>query len=582
MRALTDVLSLLDVKMAYEHAKRLTDIAPQRLSGSPEARRAAEYLADSMRKYGLETTVYEFDAYVSFPGQCELSVVEPEKKGIEAVVAAQSASTPPEGLTGEVVYVGSGAAQDYEGKDVRGKIALAELSYAPPRPEKVRLATEHGARALVIMNWGLPEHDSLSLGTVKAVWGNPTPENFDSLPRIPAVNIRRADGEYLRRLLERGQVTVYLKAECIREWRTIELPFGIVRGSEYPEEYILLSGHFDSWGGGVTCNATGNGIMLELARVFSAVKDSLLRSVAVAFWPGHETGIMEGSTWFVDSFWDELREKYVANITIDSPGMAGATHWSVAAAREMHDFLAEVEREVIPEKPIIRRGPWRVGDQSFFGIGIPSMFAYSVHSPEVVKRWGGAILGWWYHSWNDTFDKVDLRVLEQDLRVYASYAYRLANARVLPFNFLPVLDDILGRLRELEDKAPGCFGFDALIRKCEAAKEVFQRLEDARKAGPGTEDRVDKLNRTLMKLSRVLTHATCTVSGRYGQDTYGLTALNYSLPALFPVERYAQVGAKSTEGKLLWTKIIRERNRLSDALADALEVVSSYLTASGL
>ena len=53
----------------------------------------------------------------------------------------------PEGLTGELVYVGSGAAADFEGKDVRGKIVLTELSYSPARHEKQRIAGHAAARS---------------------------------------------------------------------------------------------------------------------------------------------------------------------------------------------------------------------------------------------------------------------------------------------------------------------------------------------------------------------------------------------------------------------------------------------------
>lgn len=573
MGGLASFLTSLDVDKAYRHVERLTSIAPQRLSGTNEAKLATTYIAEEMRKSGLAVTVYEFDAYVSFPKKCELRVVAPDSYVIEAAVLAQSASTPQEGIMSEVAWVGSGGAGEYADKDAMGKVVLAELSYTPPRPEKVRLAEANGARAVLLMNWGLPEHDSLPFGTVKALWGNPTPETLNSLPGIPAVSIRRTDGEYLRDLMKKGPVKVFLKSECVREWRTIELPFGIARGANDPDKYVLLSGHFDSWAGGVTCNATGNGVMLELARGFSAIRNSLRRSIAVAFWPGHETGIMEGSTWFVDARWDDLKSNCIANINIDSPGLLGATHWSVAAPRETHDFMTLLDEKVIPGKPIIRTGPVKVGDQSFLGIGIPSIDAYTMHDPKVVKQWRGATLGWWYHSWNDTLDKVDRSVLEEDLRTYAAYAYTLADSLLLPFNFGPVVDDIMERLHELETRSPGRFNLQTLMNVCDEAREAVGTIEkiSANICSQSGADEAEMLNTTIMKVSRFLSHAIYTVAGRYDHDSYGLTALDSRLPALYLMEDYSERNPDSDAAKLVWTRIIRERNRLSDALEAALD-----------
>ena len=151
--------------------------------------------------------MHEIDAYVSFPRESKLEVFSPESRTIPCTAFAQIRSTGDAGIEGDLVYAGQGGLDDYKGLDVKGKIVLVELSYTPPRPEKLRIATIKGAAGLIMMNWGLPEHDSLPLGTVKAIWGNPTDEDFHLMPTLPAVGITRADGEKLRDLSKQRNCT---------------------------------------------------------------------------------------------------------------------------------------------------------------------------------------------------------------------------------------------------------------------------------------------------------------------------------------------------------------------------------------
>ena len=181
-----------------EHIRRMTDLAPERLSGSGEEKKTVAYFKEVLEGDRIPVAVHEIDAYVSFPRASKLEVLYPESRTVACTAFAQIRSTGDKGLEGEVVYAGQGSLDDYQGLDAKGKIVLVELSYTPPRPEKLRIATANGAIGLLMMNWGLPEHDSLPLGTVKAIWGNPTDEDFHLMPTLPAVGITRAEGERLR------------------------------------------------------------------------------------------------------------------------------------------------------------------------------------------------------------------------------------------------------------------------------------------------------------------------------------------------------------------------------------------------
>ena len=136
------------------------------------------------------------------------------------------------------------------------------------------------------------------------------------------VSVTRKDGEYLKELcLKNERVTVKIQASATRHWEYLPQPMGILRGTEEPEKFLLVSAHLDAWCPGVTCNATGDGTMLEMARVFGKFKDKLKRSIYFLYWNGHEIAEAAGSTWFQDYFYEDIRENCIGYINIDSTGM---------------------------------------------------------------------------------------------------------------------------------------------------------------------------------------------------------------------------------------------------------------------
>jgi len=179
------ILSELSVDNIRKHVRYIVDTLPSRLGGTPNAARMAEYSAAQLRSVGVASRIETFPGLVSFPREAELTIQAPEQKPIPANTFGHSVETPPGGVSGELVYVGSGHFSDYEGKDVAGKITLSELSYSPGRHEKQRIAALMGSTAQIMRNWGHPENKSLPLGSVKPAWGNPTPETIKTeMPTI--------------------------------------------------------------------------------------------------------------------------------------------------------------------------------------------------------------------------------------------------------------------------------------------------------------------------------------------------------------------------------------------------------------
>ncbi|MDR7419070.1 MAG: M28 family peptidase [Armatimonadota bacterium] len=579
------VVTDLSEENVWRHVRHLVEEIPDRISGGGGDVRAAAYFREELQACGADVEWCEMELLNSRPGTADLRVLSPETRVLDADCCLHIASTTPEGISGELVFVGPGGLADYDGKDVRGKIVLAEVSYAPATPEKARIAAVHGAVGIVLMNWGTRDMPYVPKRALKSVWGNPTPETAGAIPQVAGVAITRAAGEYLRDLCGRGTVRVRLRAESPREWQTLVQPIGRLKAGTGDGQFIIVSGHFDCWPPGATDNATGNGIMLELARVFARLAGDLRRSLVFAFWNGHEVAEAAGSTWYVDHDWDTIQRGAVAYLNVDSQGMLGATQFVVSSSPELVTFHQGVERRMLGE-PGVRRPLSRTGDQSFFGIGVPSIAGRFSHAAEQVAAWNGATLGWWNHTDQDTLDKVDRALVARELPVWGAYLAGLAGAPVLPTRFEPLAQAVVGAIRSLPSGGPDQIGLVSLeslatrfadrARALDAlADTVTNRLVGERSLA--LEDTAAELNHVLVHLSRLLTAPLRSVSGRYGQDSYGLSDLTAPVPALVPLTRLQTLPWTSEEARLLRTELRRRRNAVADGLSDAAWLIERTL-----
>lgn len=580
-----EIINEVSADRSYDHIVNITKNVPERLAGSDELRWMAHYVRDAMEAVGVPATVYDVDALVSFPGKAQFRLISPEVREFRCLPFAHIRSTDEKGIEGELVFVGAGAEKDYEGKDVRGKITLSELSYSPTRQEKERVGSAKGAIGHVMMNWGPSDCEIIASGSVKGVWGNPTWETIGRMPSTPCVTVSRATGEYLRDLCKRGSVRVWLSAQSSEEWRTTQITVGRLEGCEEPDKVILIGGHMDAWGGGVSCNAVGNSAVLELARAFSKHRDKVKRSVWFTLWSGHETGTMVGSSWFCDRFWDELNDKALIYINVDSPGLVDATEYNTRSSSELLHFHKAVEAAHLPGVHCRRVRLTRIGDMSFVGLGVPTLSPRMAYPEAQVKAWNGADLGPWHHSTEMTLETVSMDVLQKDLSVYVGLVGRLSDEPVLPYDFTPVAEEMVKRLDELAPKAPPELGLETLQGRVRRLQTLLNQLEEKVQAlrkqakWPLTQ-KVIAANTGLMRLSRILNAPGSAISGKWDQDLYGLSTLRTIFPALHPIEELSRMDPADLKTRLLRTRLVRDRNWISDCLKEANEVAE--MTFEGL
>jgi N-acetylated-alpha-linked acidic dipeptidase len=565
-----------------------------RETGGPDERAAVDYIATTLQGHGIATRLHEFRGFVSFPREATLEVVAPEPMTLPCRPRSFGASTPPEGVEGELVFVGSvaedrttmifartGEESEYEGIDARGKVVLGTAG----GPDGVKRAMEHGAIAYLHM-WPSGE-DAIHEMIVTSIWGTPTPESIGRLPTIPALSLKKADGERLRALMARGPVRVRIRARTETTWRTLPLLVADVPGAE--PEFLLVGAHIDSWYEGITDNATGDVCLMEMARVAHQHRRHLRRGLRFAWWPGHSHGRYAGSTWYADTAFDELRQRALGYLNIDSPGVRETAIFDCRYNMgEVEDLTRQVVLEVTGQSPNIRR-PFKAGDQSFWGIGLPSLGAFRMLPLDHPDRAtvGGSGAGWWWHTPADTLDKADPEILAQDTALYLTIAARLVVPPVLPFNFVPAAGDFVTLLGELHEAAGGVLALDDLVARATRLQGLAARLEGVRAAAAAsvparprgkTAARIARLNRGLMRLSRILNPVLYTVEGPYHHDPALQVPL---LPGLQRVRALARLDPASDAYGFLRTRLVRERNRVADALQAAIEHVEELLATVG-
>lgn len=537
-----------------------------RHSGCEEERAAFEYVASELERAGLKTDLSDHPALISYPVSASLTLLGAFEGSINCLGTAYSRSV--EGFEAEVIDLQDGTPDDYSGRDVSGKIVLLNGLATPTAAFAAEAA---GAVGQIFIN-----DERLHYMIVSTIWGTPTPSSAHRIPSTPSVSVVESDGHRLREMIVAGPLRVRLDSDVFMDWQQTPLLTADLPGQE-SEDFVLFSGHLDSWEYGAMDNGSANATMLEVARLLASRSDALYRGVRFAFWSGHSHGRYAGSTWYADHHWEELQERCIAHVNVDSTGARGATFYqSFPANLELGPFGAEVVEAYTGQKASARRMS-RAGDMSFNGIGIPALFMslsqvpFSDEDTDYVSRAFGKLIGgkmpWWWHTSEDTMDKVDPDVLVLDTKIYVATIWRLATEPLLPMDFRPVIADITTSLDGYQEMATTHLDLGLLRERAEGLKQGVEALAEKN----ATHDaEIISLNERIKRLSRILIPITYTEAGRFEHDpAWGLP----HLPALAGVHRLAELEPGSDEYHFLRTELNRARNRVGYALRQALEIL---------
>ncbi len=405
-----------EVMMNSEFSENLRALAMPggRLSGSDNAHLAERLVADKLREYGLSNVHFEpFEMTTWQDRSTKVSVLDHPPFEVEGALSLGNClTTPPEGITAELAYIGQGSAEDFENhaEAIRGKFAMAREG-GGHRSRKMSMALERGAVGLIHVS-RLPD-----LARVGQCHPQPSPE--------PGVAIPGDAGAKLIERLEAGQtvrVNVHIEADA---WaaRPNNVVGEIPGTGPLAGELVILGAHLDSWhlAEGAIDNGNGSATILETARALASVDWRPKRTVRFVWFMGEEHGL-HGSRAYVEQHAEEL-DNIVAMINVDMPG-APRKLFTFGHA-EVVDFLKDFQQDMagfrLSEK--IGNASWTASDHAaFMKQGVCALSLSGDLGPGVK----------FYHSTGDTYEQVDLRGTTQSAAVLAVLVRRLADAEPRP------------------------------------------------------------------------------------------------------------------------------------------------------
>ncbi len=409
---------------AYATLGEATSTIGHRLTGSENGKKAEEYTFNKFKEYGFEDVAYQEFEVTSW-ARGDLNVVI-DGATVPAVTLAHSPVT--SDVSGEVVDMGNGLEKDYEAKPtaVKDKIALIYIGILEGseeglhnlhRSEKAAIAIKYGAKGLIILN----QVDSgvLLTGTASVT---------GELIAIPAVCIGKENGMALKEKLKakkiQAQITMTNHSDPIKARNVV----ATLKGSQFPDEKILIGGHLDSWdlATGAIDNGIGSFSVLDIARAFKANKLQPKRSVQFIMFMGEEEGLL-GSTHMAqqavkDGSINSI--KYMMNLDMSGNPIG------INAGGKLNDttFFKTVGAEISKIDTIFsnkfdNRSGLHSDHQPFMLEGVPILGVISNLDRSIYKC---------YHSDCDDFNLVNEQHMINTARFGTMILYAVADAEQLP------------------------------------------------------------------------------------------------------------------------------------------------------
>ena len=420
-----------------EHNLRhLTDEIGGRMPGTPAMDRAVAWSVAAFKEAGADR-VYTEDfklphawaegatvVTVSSIGTAtdpKLSTIPPVEFRLRAVSIALGPELAAKHVP--VIDVGKGTAADFKkAGDISGKLILVHSDvlkkwedlfneYMEP-PAVIDAAMRAKAKAIAFI--ATREHDILYRHT-NAMAGE--------IDRLPMVVVAREDGERVGRLLSSGHPV----------WADMSIPnkiggpvtaanvIGEIRGSEKPDEFVVLGAHLDSWelGTGALDNGCNDALVIDALRTMKASGLKPKRTIRFILFSGEEQGMI-GSRAYAVAHRNEL-DKMAAVAVIDA-GIGRVTGFSLGGRKDMTEALAPM---IAPLKQFgvaelkTDDVEWGTDHYDFLLEGVPSLVAIQDEANYLEN----------YHATSDTFDKVDMAQLKKHVADMTVVTYGIANAR---------------------------------------------------------------------------------------------------------------------------------------------------------
>lgn len=445
------------MKESFDHSQlenlafSLTDSIGPRLVGSPKMQMAHNWAVSKFNKWGIEAKNEQWGTWKSWErGTSSVEMVYPYIKSLEGMQLAWSPATKKSGISAEVIMMPQFASKtDFEKwlPSVKGKLVMVSQYQWTGRPEanwkefatselyeKYKKENDEANDAwnkslqTIGLSWRTLNKPFEKAGAVGIIWSNWS-KGFGvnkvfmaGTEKIPAVDISLEDYGQLYRFIQHG-ITPKLKIIANSEDLGIVPTFNTIatiKGTEKPDEYVILSAHFDSWDGGTgaTDNGTGTITMMEAARILKKYYPNPKRTIVIGLWGSEEQGL-NGSRAYVSDHKDQLKK--IQAVFNQDNGTGRVANISGQGFVNSYDYignwLSAVPKSITKEiKTDFPGYPGGGGSDhaSFVAAGVP---AFSLSS----TSWDYGRYTW--HTTRDTYDKIVFDEVKNNVALTAILAY---------------------------------------------------------------------------------------------------------------------------------------------------------------
>ena len=402
--------------------QRLTDRIGGRIPGTPAMQKAVKWGVDAFKDAGADSVHTEdFSIQASWAeGATEMAVTSPEHFNVRAVSIAWGPALPPQHNV-RIVDLGDGTPDDFaKAGNIAGAILLihstemhtwddlfAEYLRAPGVIDR---AVKAKAMAIAIQssrpNDLLYRHTNTSDGEID---------------RIPQVLVAREDAARIARLLASGEK---LQADLSIPSRiggaiTASNVVAELRGSEKPNEYVVLGAHLDSWelGTGALDNGCNAALVVDALRAIKAAGARPKRSIRFILFSGEEEGLI-GSHRYVSAHRGEMDN--VAAVVIFDAGIGKVTGFSLGGRKDVVDSVNALAAPLkqFDANTMTTDASTGTDHLDFLLEGVPTLVANQEEDNYLLN----------YHAMSDTFDKVDLARLKKHVAEAAAITFAIADA----------------------------------------------------------------------------------------------------------------------------------------------------------
>lgn len=422
----------------------LTDVIGPRLSGSPEMRRANDWTQQKFREYGMDRSTLESWTFgVGWTrGPMTLRMLTPQRRELIGVSWAWSPGTNGP-RSGDVVMIDARNEADFVvrfGGKIKGKWAMIGPAAIIPNPDGPALTPRDSARLDTLRRALQPQNNeerrfmpsragaAMREGAAGVIadgakeFGLLTMSGApNAIAPAPMVVVGNETYAQFERLLRRGEhvrieaeITNTFTRDTLQQFNTV----AEIRGSEKPDEVVLVGAHLDSWdlATGATDNGTGAIGVLETARILKAAGVRPKRTIRFVLFGGEEEGLF-GSQAYTAAHESEL-DKFQAVLVLDN-GTGRITGMALQGREELRDMWKSMLTPVTPLGQLVVRSGNKTGTDhlAFIPYGVPS-FNYD----QLTRGYNHT-----HHSQVDDFNHTVPSDIAQAATIMAVNAWQLAD-----------------------------------------------------------------------------------------------------------------------------------------------------------